>query len=131
MPPTAPTARSYLYLFLTVVLITIAEIFLKRGADATAPQHADWLGIASLISPSVWIGAALLTLSSITWIIVLRTTPLYLAFTLTSVVHVTIPVSSWLFLNDQISAVRWTGIALVIVGIWMIAKPASRIEERA
>jgi drug/metabolite transporter (DMT)-like permease len=126
-----PTKRSYVYLALTVILITIAEIFLKRGADATAPQHADWLGIASLVSPSVWIGATLLTLSSITWIIVLRTMPLYLAFTLTTVVHVTIPVSSWIFLNDQISAMRWAGIALVIAGIWMIAKPASRIEERA
>ena len=126
-----PTARAYFYLFLTVALLTVAEIFLKQGADATAPQGTDWLGITSLASPRVWIGATLLTLSSVTWIVVLRTMPLYLAFTLSSVVHVTIPVASWLLLNDRISAIRWTGIVLVIVGIVTIARPASRVEERA
>ena len=126
-----PTPRSYFYLFLTVALLTVAEIFLKQGADATASQGTHWLGIAALASPRVWIGATLLTLSSVTWIIVLRKMPLYLAFTLSSVVHVTIPVSSWLLLNDKISAVRWAGIGLVIMGIWIIARPVSRVEERA
>lgn len=120
----------YFQLFLTVVLITVSEIFLKQGADATAPAAADWLGLASLASPRVWLGAALLALSSVTWIIALRALPLYLAFMLCSVIHITIPVSSWLFLGDSISAVRWTGIALVLAGIWVIARPASRIEER-
>jgi len=120
----------YLHLFLTVVLITVSEVFLKRGAEATAPAHTDWLGLASLSSPHVWLGAALLVLSSVTWIIALRSLPLYLAFTLCSVIHVTIPVASWLWLGDQISILRWTGIALVLAGIWIIARPASRIEER-
>lgn len=120
----------YLHLALTVILITISEVFLKRGASATAPAQADWLGLASLSSPDVWVGAALLACSSVTWILVVRALPLYLAFTLCSVIHVTIPVSSWLFLGDQISAVRWTGIALVLAGIWVIARPASHVEER-
>lgn len=123
--------RPYLYLIITVIFITVSEIFLKRGAEATAPPGPDWLGLASLSSRHVWIGAALLAASSVTWILVLRTMPLYLAFTLCSVIHVTIPVSSWLLLNDQISATRWTGIALVLAGIWVIARPASRVEERS
>jgi multidrug transporter EmrE-like cation transporter len=123
--------RSSLYLFLTVVLITISEIFLKQGADATAPAGTDWLGLASISSPRVWIGAALLAASSVTWILVLRTMPLYLAFTLCSAIHVTIPVSSWLLLEDKIGTIRWAGIALVLAGIWVIARPASRIEERS
>jgi drug/metabolite transporter (DMT)-like permease len=123
--------RSYVFLFLTVVLITISEIFLKQGAAATSTASADWLGLASLSSPRVWIGATLLAVSSVTWILVLRTMPLYLAFTLCSIIHVTIPVLSWLLLHDEISAVRWTGILLVLAGIWVIARPASRIEERS
>jgi multidrug transporter EmrE-like cation transporter len=123
--------RPYVYLFITVVLLTVAEIFLKRGAEATAPAEPDWLGLASLSSRNVWIGATLLTISSVTWIFVLRTMPLYLAFTLCSVIHVTIPVASWLLLDDKISPVRWTGIAMVLAGIWVIARPASRIEERS
>lgn len=122
--------RPYVYLLVTVILLTVAEIFLKRGAEATAPTNTDWLGLASLASRNVWIGAALLTVSSVTWILVLRTMPLYLAFTLCSVIHVTIPVSSWLLLDDKISVVRWAGIAMVLAGIWVIARPACQIEER-
>ena len=120
----------YLHLALTVVLITISEIFLKLGADETAHAH-DWLGTASLATHHVWIGAALLAGSSITWIVALRTLPLYFAFTLCSVIHVTIPLCSWLILGDKITALRWLGIALVLAGIWVIARPASQIEERA
>ena len=123
--------RPYIYLLVTVVLITASEIFLKQGAEATAPDGPDWLGLSSLSSHRVWIGAALLAASSVTWILVLRTMKLYLAFTLCSVIHVTIPVCSWLLLDDRISATRWTGIALVLAGIWVIARPASQIEERA
>lgn len=127
---TTQSMRAYVYLAVTVILITISEIFLKQGAEAAHPTGPDWLGLASLSSRSVWIGAGLLAISSVTWILVLRTMPLYLAFTLCSVIHVTIPICSWLLLNDQISVVRGAGIAMVLAGIWVIARPACRIEER-
>jgi multidrug transporter EmrE-like cation transporter len=121
----------YLQLVLTVALVTVAEILLKQGTTETATvENTDWLGLSSLPSPRVWMGAALLALSSGTWILVLRKMQLYLAFTLSSVVHVTIPVASWLVLGEQIHAVRWTGITLLLAGIWIIARPATRAEER-
>jgi multidrug transporter EmrE-like cation transporter len=120
----------YAQLFLTVVFITAGEVFLKQGASTTPPGTADWLGSASLGSDRVWIGIAFLCASAITWVFVLRSMPLYLAFTICSAVHVTIPVCSWLFLGEKINTGRGAGIALVIAGIWIIARPASRIEER-
>jgi drug/metabolite transporter (DMT)-like permease len=128
--PLSRLLNPYLQLVLTVVLITIAEILLKQGAMATAPARDSWLGLAALPSPRVWAGAALLALSAGTWILVLRKLPLYLAFMLSSVIHVTIPLCSWLVLGDKISAGRWAGIGLVLTGIWIIAQPASRVEER-
>ena len=119
----------YLHLILTVALVTVAELLLKQGAMETAPAQADWLGLASLPSPRVWVGAALLAVSAGTWVLVLRVLPLYLAFTLSSVVHVTIPLCSWLVLGEKIHLGRGAGIALVLAGIWIIARPASRVEE--
>jgi multidrug transporter EmrE-like cation transporter len=120
----------YVQLVLTVAFITAGEVFLRRGASASPPGTADWLGSAALASPHVWIGIAFLCASAITWVFVLRTMPLYLAFTICSAVHVTIPVCCWIFLNENINAGRWAGIALVIAGIWVIARPASQVEER-
>ena len=128
--PMSRLLNPYLHLVLTVALVTIAELLLKQGAAETAPRHVDWLGLASLPSPRVWVGAALLALSAGTWIVVLRAMPLYLAFTLSSSVHVTIPICSWLVLGEKINPTRWAGISLVIMGIWLIARPASRVEER-
>jgi len=67
-------------------------------------------------------GAALLALSGGTWILVLRKLPLYFAFMLSSVVHVTIPVCSWLVLGEKIYATRWTGIALVFIAAGLLSK---------
>ena len=71
----------YFQLFLTVGLVTISEILLKQGTlETTTAANVHWLGLSSLPSPRVWQGAALLVLSSITCILVLRKMPLYLAF---------------------------------------------------
>jgi len=129
--PLSRLLNPYLQLVFTVALVTIAELLLKQGAMETVPANAHWLGLSSLPSPHVWGGAVLLVLSSITWIFVLRALPLYLAFTLSSVVHVTIPVCSWLVLGEKILAIRWAGIALVLTGIWIIARPASKVEDGA
>lgn len=118
----------WLHLLLTVALITVSEVFLKRGASlATVP---DALGLSSLGSRDVWIGTALLILSFPTWLLVLRAMPLYLSFMLGSVIHVTIPLAAWLCLGEEMPPHRWGGIALVCAGIAVIARPASRIEEK-
>jgi drug/metabolite transporter (DMT)-like permease len=120
----------YLQLVFTVAFITAGEVFLKWGASDGAPEAADWSGSTALASPHVWMGIGFLCGSAITWVMVLRSMPLYLAFTICSAVHVTIPVCCWLFLGESINAGRWAGIALVIAGIWIIARPASQVEER-
>lgn len=130
--PLSRLLNPYFQLLLTVILVTIAEIFLKQGTtETTTVENTHWLGLSALPSPHVWIGAALLALSSGTWILVLRKMPLYLAFMLSSVVHATVPLASWLVLGEQIHALRWTGIAFVIAGVGIIARPASKVEERA
>jgi undecaprenyl phosphate-alpha-L-ara4N flippase subunit ArnF len=46
------------------------------------------------------------------------------------VVHILIPLSSWIFLGELIRPLRWCGIALVLLGLAIIAKPAARLEEK-
>ena len=69
-------------------------------------------------------------LSLVSWLYVLRLVPLSIAFPLSNVVHVLVPLSCWIFLGEQISTQRWCGIALVLLGLIVVAKPFARIEER-
>jgi drug/metabolite transporter (DMT)-like permease len=83
-----------------------------------------------LASPYVWLAILFVILSLITWLHVLRYIPLSLAFPISQVVHVLVPLCSWLFLGESIIDLRWYGIALVSLGLAVVAKPVARLEER-
>jgi drug/metabolite transporter (DMT)-like permease len=123
----------YLHLALNGLLVTAAELLLKRGAIATTQTASspwlDSLGVATLGSGWVWVGIACYIVSFVNWLHILRWVPLSIAFPLASIVHVLIPLGSWLFLGETVGPGRWCGIALIVAGIWCIAAPLTRAEE--
>ena len=121
----------WLHLGLSIACVTIYELLLKRGAAETAnvnPQWS-WTGLTGLASIYVWIAIGFVILSLITWLYVLRYIPLSLAFPISQAVHVLVPVGSWLVLGENIVSLRWIGIALVSLGLAVVAKPVARLEE--
>ena len=83
-----------------------------------------------MASPLVWWAILLIVASFISWLYVLRYIPLIIAFPLSRVVDILVPIGCWIFLNEFISTLRWCGIALVVAGLALVAKPVARIEER-
>ncbi len=122
----------YMQVLLTALLGTASEVFLKIGAEQTAnlPSVLPWLGISGLASKWVWLGIVLTVASLGTWAQAIRSIPLSVAFTLSNMVHVLVPLSCFFFLGEAIGTRRWVGIALVITGLIVIAKPFARIDER-
>src|SRR5437868_13688560 len=118
-------------LCLTVLLITTSELFLKRCAVEAPrlPAEVNSTGVSCIASANVWYGILFVIASFISWLYVLRFIPLTIAYPLSNFVHVMIPLSSWLFLNEHISVQRWCGIALVLLGVLIVAKPVARMEE--
>ena len=122
----------WLQLGLSVVCVFASELLLKRGAsDVAAPDDAfSWTGINGLASPLVWWAIVFIIASFISWLYVLRYIPLSLAYPLSRVVDILVPLGCWIFLGELISTLRWCGIALVISGLALVAKPIARMEER-
>ena len=83
-----------------------------------------------MVSPLVWLAMLLMIVSLISWLYVLRYIPLSIAFPLSRVVDVLVPLSCWIILDENISPRRWSGIALVVIGLILTAKPVARLEER-
>ncbi|MBA2430972.1 MAG: EamA family transporter, partial [Chthoniobacterales bacterium] len=125
-------ANPWLHLALSAVCTTVSELFLKRGAIDTAhiSEQWGWTGVTGLASPYVWVGIIFVIGSFLTWLYVLKHLPLSVAFPASQVVHVTIPVSSWLVLGEQIISVRWLGILLVLAGLALVARPVAKLEEQ-
>lgn len=122
----------WLQLALSVVCVFVSELLLKRGAtDVADPQSAlSWTGINGLASPRVWWAILLIVASFISWLYVLRYIPLSVAFPLSRVVDILVPVGCWLLLGEWISPLRWCGIALVVIGVALVARPVAQMEER-
>jgi len=124
-------ANPWLQLALSVGCVFVSELLLKRGASDTAPaQGWSWTGVTGLASPLVWLGIIFVIISFISWLYVLRYIPLTIAFPLSRVVDILVPLGCWFFLGEAISTRRWCGIALVVIGLAVTAKPVARLEER-
>ncbi len=122
----------WLQLTLSVLCVLVSELLLKRGATDIADLSSawSWTGVNGLASPLVWLGIAFVIASFVSWLYVLKYIPLTIAFPLSRVVDILVPVSCWIFLGEFISPRRWCGIALVVVGLALVAKPVAQIEER-
>jgi len=118
-------------LVLEAIFVTASEVLLKVGASETRRVEGwEWTGLMSLASMWIWLAIVLVILSFLCWIYVLRHIPLSIAFPLSNVVHVLVPLSCWIFLGEHISATRWCGIAIVVFGLAVVARPIAKIEEK-
>jgi len=123
--------NAYVQLAIGAVLVTASELLLKRGAISPTPiRIAAWTGIAALGSGWTWLGIVSYILSFISWIQVLRTLPLSVAFPAINVVHILVPLGAWLFLGETIHTQRWVGILLVVLGIVLLVKPVANAEAK-
>jgi len=115
------------------LLVAASEVCLKKGADDTAATNSLllWLGIQSLASAWVWAGILCYLLSFVFWLRVLRVLPLTIAFSLSNIEHVFVPIASYIFLGEAIGPMRAAGIGIVLLGVLVIAEPYVRIEAKA
>ncbi|MDQ3119632.1 MAG: DMT family transporter [Verrucomicrobiota bacterium] len=122
----------WLQVAISTLSVAIAELFMKRGADATAhvAEEWGWTGLTTLASPLVWVGMLFTFISFITWLYAIKHLPLSVAFPASQAVHVLVPISSWLVLGELISPLRWCGIALVLAGLALVARPVAQLEEK-
>ncbi len=126
-----PRFNPWIVLGFEVLLVTASETMLKIGASETRKLAGwEWTGVIGLSSLWIWGAICLVIMSFLCWIYVLRHIPLSVAFPMSNVVHVLVPLSSWIFLDEYISTRRWCGIAIVIVGLAVVAQPVAKIEEK-
>src|SRR6185437_10400598 len=115
----------YLQIFLGAVLDTAGQILMRKGAEAVGPSSGPLaaMGFVPLASGWIWLGIAAYLISVTSWLYVLRTIPLSVAFPLISVIYLLVPLSAKLFLHERISLHRWLGIGLVVIGVFAIIRP--------
>ncbi len=115
--------------FLAAVLVAASEMAKKRGADAIVAQSV--IDVSQLRSWWVWLSVILGIGSLLCWLNALRTISLSVAYNLTGLQHVLVPIGSWWLLGEHIGTKQWIGIALVFLGVMITAPAGAHAEEVA
>lgn len=102
---------------LTAFSMASGQLLFKLGATHwQGNSAATW--IVSFLTNPFLVGATFLyAMTILVWVYVLRTLPLSLAYPLTALSYVIVPVFSFFFLNEKISWQTVIGCALIILGI--------------
>ena len=114
-------------ILLSVTLAALAQLTLKHGTDqVTARSGPLQLGAASLraivTTPTIWAGLLVFGLSAVVWIVVLSRTSLSFAYPFASLTYVLILMADRFVLDQEVSALRYAGVAFIIVGIVLVAQ---------
>ena len=123
-----PVQKSYLYMSASILLSTAAQLSMKAGMLLFAAHTANgWSGLASLLDlPALlWVGGGLACygLSLLFWMSAIARLELSLAYPMLSLSYVLVYIVAvnWPLLHEQASWVRSLGIAVVLLGVVLIA----------
>ena len=122
-------AHPTVQIFLAVILVVVSEILKKRGAVAVVAQSA--IDLSQLRSGWVWLSVIAGIGSLLCWLNALRSIRLSVAYNLSGLQHVLVPIGSWWLLHEHIGARQWIGIALVFLGVMITAPAVAHAEEHA
>lgn len=117
IPPASPrTSPLALWtLFVSILICTGAQLLLKHAVTTEATF------LEKLFSLPVIAGLGAYGLGTILWILCLRWLDLSFAFPASALQHVLIVAGAWAFLDETIPWLRLLGVALVVVGVLVLA----------
>ena len=128
------TLKILLLLFASDILETAIHFFFKKGTLAQdVPPVADLSSALVFLkavssSPFLWAGLFTVAAVFIIWSTVLSRIDLSVAVPIASFSYILVPVVSVIFLHEQISALRWAGILLILTGVILVSLSS---KERA
>ncbi|MGB9613312.1 MAG: EamA family transporter [Candidatus Margulisiibacteriota bacterium] len=116
---------NYLVLTISILLAVTGQLLMKRGMMLFGSFPVSQLLfkiIPMFLNPWVFSGLVCFGLSSIFWLVVLSRLELSLVYPMVSVAYVLVAMASWIFFRENLSLIRWLGIAVIILGVYLISR---------
>ena len=116
---------NYLIMAVSISLAIAGQLLMKRGMMSFGTFPVSQL-LAHLVpmflNPWVFLGLFCFGLSSVFWLVVLSRMELSLVYPMVSVAYVIVALLSWYFFRENLTLVRWAGIAVIICGVVLISR---------
>ncbi len=114
-------------ILVSVGLAAVAQLTLKHGMNQVKARsgvfqfNGDSIRTAAS-TPAVWIGLMIFGVSAIVWLAVLSRASLSFAYPFAALTYVLIVFFDKLVLHEDVSTLRWGGVALIVAGIVLVAQ---------
>ena len=109
---------TYIFLAINIVFLAMGQMLWKLGMS-----KMEGFNIVSIIlNPYIILGVALYGLATLLWLYVLSKEELSLVYPLQSITYVFGTVLAILVFRENVSLLRWIGIATIIVGATLVAR---------
>jgi drug/metabolite transporter (DMT)-like permease len=130
--PHTHQTKTYVLLFLLVVLGSVGNTILSKGMkDAGDLDISRLSGLAAgatrvLTSGTIWLGIAMMLAFMVCHMLVLSWADYSFVMPFSAIAYALVPLLGYLFLHEQVSAARWVGIVLIVLGVVLINRTPHR-----
>jgi drug/metabolite transporter (DMT)-like permease len=120
--------QSFLLIIISILISTGGQYLLKTGANqlgsvgVESANRAVQIAIAVATNPWIISGIGCYGLGAVAWIMVLTRVPLSWAYPMLALNQVLILAVAWLFLGEQVGALRWAGVILIVSGVYLVSR---------
>ena len=121
------TFISWSLIFTGVFLNAVAQLLLKAGTNAVGQFHFTTENILPVgwqlaTQPAIIGGMVCYGISLVVWIMALSRVEVSIAYPMLSVGYVLNAIAAWYFFGEAVSAMRLTGIGVIIIGVYIVAR---------
>jgi multidrug transporter EmrE-like cation transporter len=118
---------SFLLVLTGVMLNAAAQLLLKAGVTRVGEIKLTLGTILSAgwklaFEPHIIGGLTCYVVSVVVWILALSRVQVSIAYPMLSLGYVVTAVAAWWLMGESLSAIRITGIAVIIVGVYLVAR---------
>ena len=110
-----------------VMLNAAAQLLLKAGVKDVgviqlSPATIFNAGLKLALEPHILGGLTCYVVSVVVWILALSRVQVSIAYPMLSLGYVVTAFIAWAFMGEAVNAMRLTGIAVIIVGVFLVAR---------
>jgi drug/metabolite transporter (DMT)-like permease len=110
-----------------IIIGVLGQLFLKIGMQQVGEFTMFQKGIILqylkiFLNPYVFIGLCFYFLSTVFYLYLISRVPLSFAYPMLSLSYVIVGLISWIFFKEQILAINWVGMGVILVGVALVAQ---------
>lgn len=124
--------KTYVMILIMVLAGPVGNVFLGMGMKAASPVNfwppAELLhsGLRVFASLPIWLGILSLITFFVAYMLVLSWADYSFVQPVSSVAYGVVALLGWLVLGEKVSALRWAGIGVICLGVFVVSRTGAR-----